>query len=127
MLDYICQLLEQMAVLEVLPNDLEQREFVINRALDVRSAAMLYLATHIRDEATAFGIPGTPQSKAVSNIAGKIVKVFFAGGEQITDSKVYLQTCVDNYSRALTNVVGIRVLIEVREMLKGNLMDTFLS
>jgi hypothetical protein len=31
----MCQQLEQLAILDILPDDLEQREFVINRALDV--------------------------------------------------------------------------------------------
>jgi hypothetical protein len=37
---------------------LEQREFVINRALDVRSATMLFLALNIRHDSTFLGIPG---------------------------------------------------------------------
>ena len=54
----MCQQLEQLAILDILPDDLEQREFVINRALDVRSAAMLFLATNIRHDSTFLGIPG---------------------------------------------------------------------
>ena len=57
-LDYMCQQLEQLAVLDVLPNDIQQREFVIDRALDVRSSFMLYLATIICHESTPLGIPG---------------------------------------------------------------------
>ena len=52
------QQLEQLAILDVLPEDLEQRDFVINRAMDVRSACMLYLAICIRHDSTSFGIPG---------------------------------------------------------------------
>jgi hypothetical protein len=58
MLDYICQQVEQLAVAENLPNDLEQREAVINRALDVRSASMQYLAVHIRHDSTPLAILG---------------------------------------------------------------------
>ena len=50
---------------------------------------------------------------------GKVVKVFFIGDEKITDSKVYLEKCVDNYSRALANVVGVRSIIKVLEIVKG--------
>jgi hypothetical protein len=46
-------------MVNVLPDDLEQREFVANRALDVRSASMLYLAFIICHDTTPFGIPGT--------------------------------------------------------------------
>jgi len=47
-------------MVNVLPNDLEQREFVVNRALDVRSASMLHLAFIIRHDATPLGTPGAP-------------------------------------------------------------------
>ena len=57
-LDHICQQLQHLAILNSLPEDLEQREFVINRALDVRSACMLYLAANIRHQSTVLGIPG---------------------------------------------------------------------
>lgn len=59
MLDYICQQVEQLAVAENLPHDLEQREAVINRALDVRSASMHYLAIHIRHDSTPLGMLGS--------------------------------------------------------------------
>jgi len=45
---------------KVLPDELDQREFVVNRALDVRSASMMYLAVSIRHNATPLGTPGTP-------------------------------------------------------------------
>ena len=50
--------MEQLAVLDVLPDDLEQRDFVTHRALDVRSASMVYLAVSIRHRSTRGGIPG---------------------------------------------------------------------
>jgi hypothetical protein len=58
-LDYISQQLEQLAILDSLPQDLKQREIVINRAMDVRSASMLFLAVNIRHDSTPLGIPGT--------------------------------------------------------------------
>jgi hypothetical protein len=54
----MCQQLEQLAILDILPDDLEQRDFVITRALDVRSATMLFLAMNIRHDSTFLGIPG---------------------------------------------------------------------
>jgi hypothetical protein len=48
-------------MVNVLPNDLVQREFIVNRALDVRSASMIYLAVSIHHQETALGTPGTPQ------------------------------------------------------------------
>jgi hypothetical protein len=58
-LDYISQQLEQLTILDSLPQDLKQREIVINRAMDVRSASMLFLAVNIRHDSTSLGIPGT--------------------------------------------------------------------
>lgn len=49
-------------MVKLLPEDLEQREFVINRAMDVRSASMVYLAVSIRHDATPLGTTGTMQS-----------------------------------------------------------------
>lgn len=54
----MCQQLEHLAILNNLPEDLEQRDFIISRALDVRAACMLYLAANIRNESTFLGIPG---------------------------------------------------------------------
>jgi len=105
-LDYICHQWEQLAILNSLPKDLEQRDFVINRALDVRSASMRYLAINIRHHSTSFGIPG------------KVVRVFFAGDEKYTDSKVDLEKCIDRYNKALANVV-VGLLIKACELVKG--------
>jgi hypothetical protein len=118
-LDYMCQQLEQLDILDILPQDLEQRQIVINRALDVRSASMLFLALNIRHDSTFLGIPGNLQFGATLNRTGKVVKTFFAGDEKVTDSKVYLEKCVDSYGRALTNIVGVRSIIKVLEIVKG--------
>jgi hypothetical protein len=58
MLETITQFVEQLTVLELLPDDLKKRDFVLNRALDVRSAAMVYLAICIRHNSIRGGIPG---------------------------------------------------------------------
>jgi hypothetical protein len=50
---------------------------------------------------------------------GKVVKTLFLGDEKIIDSKVYLDNCIENYSRALNDIVGIRMIIKVWEMVKG--------
>jgi hypothetical protein len=50
--------MEQLEVASNLPVDLEQRETIINRAIDVRSASMLYLAVQIRRDAIPLGTVG---------------------------------------------------------------------
>ena len=58
-MDYMCQQLEQLAIVDILPENLEQRDVVINRAMDVHSASMLFLALSIQHDSTSFSIPGT--------------------------------------------------------------------
>ena len=58
-LDYFVQQLEELEVVSVLPDDIDQRDYILNRALDVRSASMLYLAVHLRHGATALGTLGS--------------------------------------------------------------------
>jgi len=57
-LEYLSQQFAYLEMVNVLPDDLEQREFVANRALDVRSAAMMYLAFMVGHDATPLGTPG---------------------------------------------------------------------
>ena len=58
-LEYLSHQFAHLELVNVLPADLEQRDFVTNRALDVRSASMIYLAITIRHDATPLGTPGT--------------------------------------------------------------------
>jgi len=55
MLNFMYQQLEQLEILDMLPEDLEQRESVVNCAIDVRSASMIYLAVNIHHQATPGG------------------------------------------------------------------------
>lgn len=55
-------------------------------------------------------------------ISGKIVKTFLVGDEKISDSKVYLQNAIENYTRAL-NTFHIGVSINVLEVVKGEKFD----
>lgn len=67
-LDYISQQFEHLAVVGSL-QDLErcQHNFLINRALDVRSASFLYLAVTLRQISSRFGIPGMTISQLINN------------------------------------------------------------
>ena len=57
-LDYLCQQLGELNVATILPQDVEQCDVVINRAIDVRTACMRYLASHIHHDATSLGTIG---------------------------------------------------------------------
>jgi len=54
----MCQVLGQLGVLEMISAQMEC-ESLFNRAVDVRSASMLYLAVHIQHDATLMGGIGT--------------------------------------------------------------------
>ena len=50
---------------------------------------------------------------------GKVAKTFFLGDVEITDSKTYLDNCVENYHRAVSNIVSAPMIIKVWEIVKG--------
>jgi hypothetical protein len=58
-LEYIRSQVGQLDVVDKIPHDIERRELIINRAMDVRSACMEYLATHLNHEANSLGLIGT--------------------------------------------------------------------
>ena len=118
-LDYLSQQFAHLQLANSLPEDFEQRDFIANRALDVRSATMMYLAIMIRHNSTAFGTLGSTLECIQLNGLGKVVKTFLLGDLKVTNSKAYLDTCVVNYSRALIDIIGVPMIIEVREIVKG--------
>ena len=53
-MEYMCQLLRQIEAVEKFSDDLDN-ESLVNRAIDVRSASMLYLAAHVRHDKNRLG------------------------------------------------------------------------
>ena len=51
----MCQQLEQLEIIDILPTDINEHDSVVNRGLDIRSACMIYLGIHIRHDATPLG------------------------------------------------------------------------
>jgi hypothetical protein len=58
-LDYIARRLNQLKVIAQLPSTISPTDDVVNRAMDVRTASLKYIAVHIRHESQYFGIAGT--------------------------------------------------------------------
>lgn len=56
--EYICHHLRQLNVIEHFPDADVPSEQVVNRATDVLSSALTYLAVHIRYEGGQFGLVG---------------------------------------------------------------------
>ena len=57
-MDYICRQLGRLEVIEGLPDAKIESETLINRATDVLSGALTYLAVHISREPGVFGVLG---------------------------------------------------------------------
>ena len=105
----------ELNVATILPGDVERCDAVINRAIDVRTACMVYLAYNICDDATPLGT------------FGNISTLFriFKGDEQITEAKSYLKSSIDSYNNALVNI-NLRIVVKVYELLKGTYFDVSL-
>src|SRR6266516_6120837 len=106
----MCQILGKLTILDIVPRQ-KDHESLFNCAIDVRSASMLYLAAHIRHDATWLGGLGRTTPLCMLTIKGKVFKVFFAG-EKITDAGGYLKWSVENYTRELNNV-HFRTTVEI--------------
>jgi hypothetical protein len=125
MLNFMYQRLEQLEILDLLPQDLEQRESVINCAIDVCSASMIYLAVNIRHQATPLGDMGNHICQSQLIATGKVFKTFIVGDERITNATDYLKMSVDAYCRTLNNlhtrisIKSYEVHLEDHKLLKG--------
>lgn len=58
-LDYICRHLTHLNVVNDVPEDLPHRDVLVNRALDIRSSSMLYLAIQLKHDKNRFGFTGS--------------------------------------------------------------------
>lgn len=56
-LDDICHYVGQLEITDAIPEGIDRGD-IINRAMDVRSAAMLYIAQQIEHDASALGTIG---------------------------------------------------------------------
>ena len=60
MLDFISRQLEQLRIVQNLPEPCGvARDGLVNRAMDVRSAALTYITVHLNHDACRGGILGT--------------------------------------------------------------------
>ena len=50
MLDYIDRQLEQLKIVQHIPEESVRPDVLVNRAMDVRAASMHYIAVHIQHE-----------------------------------------------------------------------------
>ena len=57
-LDYIHRHLTHLGVVDDIPDGLPQHDVLVNRALDVRSSSMLYLAMQLKHDGNRLGVTG---------------------------------------------------------------------
>jgi hypothetical protein len=99
-LDYLCAAIGDLDI--KLPQEFNYRHVVINHAMDVRSASMLFLSSHIKHDRTLFGTAGTIfDGVFILTKSGKVAKIFFIGDEHITGPDTYLKFTVEQYNAAL--------------------------
>src|SRR5271155_363614 len=119
-LDYLCA---EIGDLEInLPQEFDYRHVVLNRAMDVRSASMLFLSSHIKHDRTLFGTAGTIFNVVfILTRIGKAAKIFFIGDEQITGPETYLKFAVDQYNAALAKF-HVHIGLKTYELVQGFLL-----
>lgn len=90
-LDYISQQLGQLKIVKRIPEDIDasDREQLTNRAIDVRSACIIYISAQLKHDRVWLGV------------VGKVVKTFFAGDDQMTDARTCLSKSVDRYRQSV--------------------------
>jgi len=126
------QQLDRLRIVESMPEEVDN-SMVVNRALDVRSACMVYLALNIRHEATPLGTVGIMNQDFDLINVGKVVKTFLLGDQKISDSMDYLKSWVDKYTTALFDVhanVGVNLTYplvkQTNEMVKGTPLGLYI-
>ena len=95
-LDYMSQQLGHLKIVKSIPSDIdkEDRDRLANRAMDVRSACLLYLAVQLRHDATWLGTVGMSLLNAFvgfnSTLQGKLSRRFLAVKEK---SRMLIPVC----------------------------------
>ena len=101
--DYICRQLEQLGIIEQLPDADVPPEYLINRATDVLSATLTYLAVHIQHQPGRFGVFGILPNSRLTDFVGAIVGTIVKGDEECVAVDTDLRDAVAEFNSALTN------------------------
>ena len=94
-----------------------------NRAMDVRSACILYLAAQLKHDKTWLGTIGRILlADWLTGAIGKVIKTLFAGDDMITDAATCLAKSVNDYRQAIdgTNLV---IGLEILKIVKGTILN----
>jgi hypothetical protein len=109
--EYISRQLGQLVIINRLPETKVQSDQVVNRAMDVLSAALTYIAVHVKHESNLLGILGTSCYEIADQIGG-MGKSIFRGEEHFTAVERGLKDTVDEFNSTLANF-GLGVAFEL--------------
>jgi len=123
-LDYICSQLANLDVVEEVPENLPHRDRLVNRAVDVRSASMLYIAIQLKHDQNSFGLAGLVPRWFSLTIQGTVLKTIFTGDKKIMDTETYLKDSVNEYNKTMNNM-NLRIIVKMYKFLRGNTFSIF--
>lgn len=121
-LEEMCRIYAGLQTLETWPDEL-QYEPLLNRALDIRSSFMQYLAVQIKHANTPLGKVGMLCFIMPANFLGRVAKVFATGSESLTDATTDVKIAVDNYTRELQSTHA-NLTVEVWKKVRGILCSS---
>jgi hypothetical protein len=101
--EYICRQLEQLDIIKHIPDADVPPDYLINRATDVLSATLTYLAVHIHHQPGRFGVIGRLPNSRLTDFVGAIVGTIIKGDEESVAVDTELQDAVAEFNSALTN------------------------
>jgi hypothetical protein len=126
-MDYLCQQFGYLKIVKSVPLDIRQDDRIrlANRAMDVRSACLVYLAAQLKHDKAWLGMIGNTSS-ILADLAhkrvGKVIKGFFAGDGKITDAAAYLQKSVKDYRQAVEST-SLVIGVETLKIVKGRTLN----
>jgi hypothetical protein len=101
--EYICRQLEQLDIIKHIPDADVPPDYLINRATDVLSATLTYLAVHIHHQPGRFGVIGRLPNSRLTDFVGAIVGTIIKGDEECVAVDTELRDPIAEFNSALTN------------------------
>ena len=100
---HIYRQLGELNVVTDLPNTDIPPTALINRALDVKSAVLTYLAVHICHESSRLGIIGIFSFFSPLFMLGNMASAIFKGTEDCDSARLELESAIQEFNSALSH------------------------
>jgi hypothetical protein len=122
-IEYISRQLAQLEIVKDLPDVDVNSDHLVNRAMDVLSASLMYMAIQIRHEAGYFGVPGELYSPILGlQVVGSIISVAVKGKDKLDPTEQTLKKAIDGFYNALSHFghhVSFKSFDEIRGKFNG--------